>query len=428
MENFALEDTPQGSLAEAAPAPGSGDLLRRQEAVVAIGRRAIAQPEISMLMQDAAQLMAEMLEADFGAVIECSADPNSITLQLLSRGTGLPMAQSHRLPAAGKESLAGYTLQERRPVLVDDFAAERRFQDPLMRRLRVRAGLSVPLVVQEKVFGALAALATGTRSFGPEDVFFAETIAHLVATTADRKKVEEQLAEERLLARTTLDTVDALVLRLDPQGRVRSINRAGQRITGFGTDELRERTIWSVFSLPGEAKSLETALGRLAQGEAAVEHQSVLLTKHSQKHRVAWNYGAVRDEGGRLRAIIATGVVIPEPDHEVGPDGRSLPSAGRDRRTQPRKPYPYEQMLAPLVDGKLPPRDQFKPVSCHDISPGGFSFVAGSPPASDSFVVALGRGPALTYLIAQVAHMTRLEQNGERVYLIGCSYMGRADY
>jgi hypothetical protein len=95
---------------------------------------------------------------------------------------------------------------------------------------------------------------------------------------------------------------------------------------------------------------------------------------------------------------------------------------------QPRKPYPYQQMIAPMVGKRLPAHNQFAPVTCHDISPGGFSFVAQTPPESDEFVVALGRGVALTYVIAQVAHMTRLEQDGERRYLIGCNYVGRAEY
>jgi hypothetical protein len=43
-------------------------------------------------------------------------------------------------------------------------------------------------------------------------------------------------------------------------------------------------------------------------------------------------------------------------------------------------------------------------------------------------VVGLGTPPKLTYLTAQVVHITRTERHGRRVYLVGCSYVGRVAY
>lgn len=421
-------------------------LLKRQQAVVAMGRRAVALPDLSVLTQDAAQLVAEMLEADYGAVAEYAPGSDSIALRVVRRiGDAQGTVQSFRLPVAGGASLAGYTLNGRQAVVIDDLAQEKRFDDSLLRRLQVRSALSIPLALHECAFGVLSVLSTARRTFDAQDVCFAESVAHLLTTAMARKRTEDLLVGERRAASAVLDTVDALVLELDREGRIRTINRAGQASSGFGLEGLRGRPMWSVFCTPEEAKGLQAALGCLENGCGSVEYESVLVTKHAERRRIAWTCGTVRDRAGHVESIIATGIDVTDRstgeatlDEEpvdaliVAPDGSpsSPPPApvGRDRRTQPRKPYPYQQMIAPMIGKRLPSRNEFAPVTCHDISPGGFSFMAQTPPESDEFVVALGCGATLTYVIAQVAHMRRFEQDGDRRFLVGCNYVGRADY
>jgi PAS domain S-box-containing protein len=436
----------------AVAAADSTVLIKRQQAVVAMGRRAAALPDLPVLAQDAAQLVAEMLDADYGAVAEWKAGAEAITLRLVKRDDADRKVQSFRLAPDAGASLAGFALHARQPVLIDLLDQEKRFQDPLLRRLQIRSAMSVPLALHERAFGVLAAYSVTERSFDPDCVVFAESVAHLLTTSIARRQTEDQLASHRRTGSAILDTIDALVVVLDPEGRIRNINPAGQKSSGFTTDDLRERPIWSVFCTSDEARGLQVALQRLESEGGPVEYRSYLVTKHGQRRRIAWTCGAVRDELGQLEAMIATGIDITErfpaaPRTEppaalavaddVAPSEGEPPSAaapippkasGRERRTQPRKPYPYQQLIAPMLARGLPDRNKFIPVTCHDISPGGFSFVALAPPESNEYVVALGHGGRLTYLIAQVAHMTRFEQDGERRYLIGCNYVGRADY
>jgi PAS domain S-box-containing protein len=438
--------------AELGPGPTSAVLFKRQQAVVAMGRRTAALPELPVLIQDAAQLMAEMLDADYGAVAECVPDAEAFTLRLVKHnGDAAGAVQTFRIPATPKGSMAGYTLHERRVVLVDDLSLERRFDDPLLRRLQVRSAISIPLALHECGFGVLAALATTQRTFHPQDMCFGESVAHLLTTTMARKQSEDLLANQRRMTTSVLDTIDALVLELGPEGRIRSINRAGLARSGFATEDVRHRPMWSVFCRPEEADALRAALGRLKTENGPIECQSLLVTKQGEKRRIAWTCGPVRDQEGHLQAVIATGIDISDRIEaerraclasgentasnaytketlETIEGSVALVPSGRERRTQPRKPYPYQQLIAPVLGRRLPSRSDFTPVTCHDISPGGFSFMSPTPPESGQYVVALGRGRRLTYVIAQVAHMTRLEQDGERKYLVGCNYVGRADY
>lgn len=87
-------------------------------------------------------------------------------------------------------------------------------------------------------------------------------------------------------------------------------------------------------------------------------------------------------------------------------------------RRHERTPYPFQQKIAPYVNGRLPIPEMFAPVRCLDLSPSGFSYLANSPEEADSLVVALGKDPQMTYLSAQIIHQTPMT-------LIGCRFSGR---
>ena len=98
-----------------------------------------------------------------------------------------------------------------------------------------------------------------------------------------------------------------------------------------------------------------------------------------------------------------------------------------DRRGQPRRPFPTNQFIAPYLNGKLPTREMFQQVLCHDISSGGFSFLLPQPPAFDSIIVALGMPPNVTYLSGRVVHTSESSPNGQSMYLVGCRFLGRVE-
>lgn len=452
------------------PAPG---LLERQEAVVALGRRALAPPDPSILMQDAAALLAEMLDTEASGMSELSPDGRSLLARLTIRDEQKDRSRTlvQKTDASGSESLGGYALEVAHPVVVSDLPQEQRFTDLFLRKQGIRSAIAVPLKLRDRSFGSLAACSRRQREFDEEHVLFVETVAHLVATTLARRESEKSLTQQRRLAEGVLETVDALVLVLDAAGQIVEVNPACERITGFSPNELKGRPIWNVFPVPEEEGVFRSLPEKLRESTAAAEDETFLLTKHSQRRRIAWSCRAMRNDQGRLESIIATGVDITERREaeekarraeqaaqearqamaelrkqqdeaglsggvgraSVGDESRTLEAFGRlptplnaERRKRPRRSYPYTQRIAPVLEGELPREDQFVEEQCNDIAAGGFSFLSSTPPASETLVVALGVPPKLTHLIAQIVHVNRVEHEGKRKFLIGCNYIGRA--
>lgn len=437
---------------------------------MAMGRRAIAPPDPSILIQDAAELLAETLDTEASATAELSPDGRSLRLRLVRGETepAEPRTLVHETSSAGTDSLAGYVLQVAHPVVVVNLIEEKRFVDLFLRKHGIRAAIAAPLKLQDVSFGSLAACSREDRRFDNEDVLFVETIAHLVATTVARRRTELSLAQERRFAAGVLQTVDALVLVLDNQWQIVRINSACEQTTGFSLAEIKDRPIWNVFPVPEEAGMFQRLAKELPPGSSSVEFESYLLTKHSQRRRIAWSYSTVTGADGTPESIFATGIDITQQreaeerarraeqaaeearqamadlldqvdtlDSFGAPaaEGRPVDAFGRlplpinvERRKRPRRSYPYQQKIAPMIDGKLPDQDTFIETQCRDISSGGFSFLHPKPPASDTFVVALGIPPKISYLITQVCHVTRQEKDGKPVFLVGCNYVGRAAY
>jgi len=63
----------------------------------------------------------------------------------------------------------------------------------------------------------------------------------------DLKRTEEALQDERNVVSAILDTVGALVIVLDRDGRIVRFNRACEQLTGYSFEEARGRFLWDLF-------------------------------------------------------------------------------------------------------------------------------------------------------------------------------------
>ena len=101
------------------------------------------------------------------------------------------------------------------------------------------------------------------------------------------------------------------------------------------------------------------------------------------------------------------------------------PEAGDEYRTSPRHGYEHGQLVARMLNGRLPAPADFFEVDCRDLSAGGVSFYLDSPPDFDTLVVALGRRSALSHFAARVAHVAKVQHANRQQYLIGCQFTER---
>lgn len=455
---------------------------RQQAAVLAFGSRTNARPQLSVLMQDAVVLVAEILQANLTGVGEVVADGRTLTLTIAAIGTeGRPVDPVvHKSSLDAVDSMAAYALNAASPIVTSELAAEKRFTDVFLRRLRVVSAMTVPLHLGEEPFGSLGVYSRQQREFTQDDVHFAETIAHLLTSSVARVKAEEALQQQRAFTSTVLETVDSLVLVLNAESKLVRMNRACEATAGFSIGEVRDKPFCNVFVVPEEIEMFQGIFRSTVSDKLPCQFEGSLLTKDGNRRSISWSLKVICDEHESVQSIMLAGtdrteqldaqrelehtrkvaaettrslgelrqeiaaqgyfgdrriaslIGIPGEETSGADDGETHQpfqpaggSSGKDRRTSPRETYQYYQSIAPIHGGVIPSPNRFFAVACEDISAGGVAFCLDEAPDFEDLVVALGQSPALSYFTARIVRVVERVRDRKKVYLVGCRFTGR---
>jgi len=121
----------------------------------------------------------------------------------------------------------------------------------------------------------------------------------------------EQDAESQLTA-AILDTVDALIVVFDRNGRITRFNRACEKLTGYTFEEVNGQMFWDLFILPDEKPIAKTTFSRMLTCKFPEKINSFWRTKDGRRRLIAWSYTAHRDVSDRVSYIISAGKDITE--------------------------------------------------------------------------------------------------------------------
>jgi signal transduction histidine kinase len=173
-----------------------------------LARLALVSDERTIL-QAAVRETARGVEAPLVQVLERSPDGETLAVRA-SHGWGRADGAGRTLPA-GARSQAGFTLEADEPVLMQDAAAEDRFEVAEAARGRhVGSGVTSGIAGVEAPFGVLAAHSPRVRAFGPADVDRVGRIADIVALAVTRVRSDSHVAElAEVRGRLVMETVAA---------------------------------------------------------------------------------------------------------------------------------------------------------------------------------------------------------------------------
>jgi PAS domain S-box-containing protein len=126
------------------------------------------------------------------------------------------------------------------------------------------------------------------------------------------KRAQEALQEERNVLSAILDTVEALVLVLDPYGRIVRFNRACEQTTGYSFSEIKGKHVWDLFLASEEIDSFKAIFNESSSGHLPRDYEGHWLTRAGVPRLVAWSSTVLGGEGGTPKHIIVTGIDITE--------------------------------------------------------------------------------------------------------------------
>jgi PAS domain S-box-containing protein len=129
---------------------------------------------------------------------------------------------------------------------------------------------------------------------------------------SERKRAEEALREERNFSDQVLAAADALILVLDPSGRVVRFSGSCAAVSGYREDEARGQVFWELLVPPTARDGVRATFAREVAEPDPVAFDCPLAVRGGGERWVAWRLTAVRDAHGRARLIIGAGLDVTE--------------------------------------------------------------------------------------------------------------------
>jgi PAS domain S-box-containing protein len=123
----------------------------------------------------------------------------------------------------------------------------------------------------------------------------------------DLKRTEEELQDERNVVSAILDTVGALVVVLDGEGRIVRFNRACEQMTGRSFDQARGQCIWDLFLVPDEKLQFQALFRQICDHQSRAEYESSWVAGDGTQRTIAWSAAVLPAAKQTPMYIIASG-------------------------------------------------------------------------------------------------------------------------
>ena len=188
-----------------------------------------------------------------------------------------------------------------------------------------RSYAGAPLQTPEGVtIGALFVLCAVTRELSVEQIASLEALSHLATTRLDllmhlretqraartRQRVEAALTVEKNFVAAVLDTVGALVVVFDTEGRIVRFNRYCELLSGYTSAQLIGTYAWERLIPKEDAASYQEQFQRARRGEFTVAFENDWLASDGTRRRISWSTTTLRDAQDQISFIITTGIDV----------------------------------------------------------------------------------------------------------------------
>jgi PAS domain S-box-containing protein len=165
---------------------------KQQEALAQLGERALAEPDLERLLNDAVSTVALTLSVDFVNILELLPGDRELLLRAGFGWKGDFVGTV--VTAAEPGSFARFTLDSSVPVVIEDFAGETRFEvASYLKEHNCVCGMNVTIAGRGgRAYGILGVCSNQKRRFSAQDTVFFAAVANLLTGAIQRRQLEQR--------------------------------------------------------------------------------------------------------------------------------------------------------------------------------------------------------------------------------------------
>ena len=177
--------------AETRRAASERERAHREAAMARLGRLALRASDRALLLDETVRVLTETLRVQHCSIIELPRDSTEMeTVAAVGFDAAVP---------ADVQRLAGYVLGGDEPIIVWEWASEKRFSVPSLRDDHgIRASAAAAIRGRSGAFGIISVHSTTVGAFSGEEGQWLQSIADLLASALDRERSEAVMRHQSL--------------------------------------------------------------------------------------------------------------------------------------------------------------------------------------------------------------------------------------
>jgi PAS domain S-box-containing protein len=138
----------------------------------------------------------------------------------------------------------------------------------------------------------------------------ARDLPAFVGGDADAKKSWLEHELENGFSSALIDTVPALVVVLDADGRIVRFNRVCQELTGFNDGEVEGQRVWDLLIVPEEIEAVKGVFRSLREGLVPNTFENYWQCKNGERRLISWHNAPVCGADAKTLLIIGAGIDV----------------------------------------------------------------------------------------------------------------------
>ena len=133
----------------------------------------------------------------------------------------------------------------------------------------------------------------------------------LLVNVTEHVETEISLRREHQFVNNIMDVAGDLIVVLEKTGKIIKFNKAAEKLTGYSSEEVKDKYVWDFLLVPEEIEPVKTVFNQVASNEAN-EYENYWVSKNGQRHLIHWNNSVIIDSDGVFEYGVSIGCDITE--------------------------------------------------------------------------------------------------------------------
>ncbi|MGQ9626689.1 MAG: GAF domain-containing protein [Anaerolineae bacterium] len=314
IENASLYEQAKSSLAVAVRMEAERTRLLRESQRMSeklrrsfhqVGMALASSLDLDETLQLIVHLAADILDAQVCYLWLLSEDGQTLTARA---AYGVKEARPLRLEVG--QDLSGQVVRSGQPLHVPDMQAYAELpHSDIVFSEGLHTYLGVPLLLQDRVIGALALCRREISPFSEEETELLSSFAHQASIAIEEAQLFAAMSREKKEIEAIFQKSADGIMIIDRQRKVADINPALERMLGHSRQEVIGKPCWNILGehdINGTCFCDEHCpLKSASQETDSLYAEHVLIDCSERKIDVGVSYGLIRDDNGEISKAIA---------------------------------------------------------------------------------------------------------------------------